>query len=227
MDERVPPLNSEEEAELDDAVHEMGFSKDLLNEIRDKKEQNPGMFVSAWEEDNTGIEAKNLEDPIETFLTAAEEGSGEKVRELLESDPSLIKASDRDGYTALHRAAYNNHLPVVDYLLTHGADPEARTADGWTALMSAANWANFEVIGRLLSHGVDPNARSNGNVTALHLAINSQPEDAANVFHSVRYLLQAPGIDASVVSGSGDTPLSLARRSYEKVYYLLKEHLDR
>ena len=51
----------------------------------------PGMFVSAWEEDNTGIEAKNLEDPIETFLTAAEEGNGEKVRELLESDPSLIK----------------------------------------------------------------------------------------------------------------------------------------
>ncbi|PAV89616.1 hypothetical protein WR25_19657 isoform B [Diploscapter pachys] len=93
--------------------------------------------------------------------------------------------------------------------------------------MSAANWANFEVIGRLLSHGVDPNARSNGNVTALHLAINSQTEDAENVFHSVRYLLQAPGIDASVVSGSGDTPLSLARRSYEKVYYLLKEHLDR
>ena len=26
MDERVPPLNPEEEAELDDAVHEMGFS---------------------------------------------------------------------------------------------------------------------------------------------------------------------------------------------------------
>ncbi|PAV63385.1 hypothetical protein WR25_06321 isoform B [Diploscapter pachys] len=221
MDERVPPLNSEEEAELDDAVHEMGFSKDLLNEIRDKKEQNPGMFVSAWEEDNTGIEAKNLEDPIETFLTAAEEGNGEKVRELLEFDPSLIKASDRDGYTALHRAAYNNHLPVVDYLLTHGADPEARTADGWTALMSAANWVNFEVIGRLLSHGVDPNARSNGNVTALHLAINSQTENAETVFHSVRYLLQAPGIDASVVSGSGDTPLSLARRSYEKVFLIL------
>ena len=72
---------------------------------------------------------------------------------------------DKDGYTALHRACYMNHLPVVSFLLEHGANAEARTVDGWTPLLSAANWANYQIIGRLLSHGVDPNAVSNGKIS--------------------------------------------------------------
>lgn len=105
-----------------------------------------------------------------------------------------------DGYTALHRAAYNNNIESVKFLLLSGADFEACTEDGWTPLHSAAHWACYETIGVLLSHGVNVNCRTKGNLTPLHLAISSQ-EDGERVFHTVRYLLEAPGLVFSPLFG--------------------------
>ncbi|CAB3403527.1 unnamed protein product [Caenorhabditis bovis] len=220
-------LNDFESQAIADAGHELGFTKELIDEIRDQKEQNPGMFVSAWQDDNEGIAEKNMKDPKEIWLTAAEEGKLEDVKEILENSPEILNAHDADGYTALHRAAYNNHVDVVELLLKSGVDTEARTRDGWTALHSASNWGNYEVVGKLISHGVDVNALSHGNLTALHLAVQSQNEDPDNVFHTVRYLLQAPGIDASVPSNNGDTPLQMAYRSSGSIYHLIKNFLER
>uniref|UniRef100_A0A1I7XVQ7 Translationally-controlled tumor protein homolog n=1 Tax=Heterorhabditis bacteriophora TaxID=37862 RepID=A0A1I7XVQ7_HETBA len=84
------------------------------------------MFVSAWEEDDSGIHEKNMKDPMEQFLTAAEEGDLNTVMRMLNENRELISGRDGDGYTALHRAAYNNHIDVVSYLLQNGADPEGR-----------------------------------------------------------------------------------------------------
>ncbi|KAK6043335.1 ankyrin repeat protein [Cooperia oncophora] len=211
----------------DEEEHDLGFSKELIDEIRSTKQSNPGMFVSAWQEDDEGIVEGDLGDVKEKFLKEAEYGNVDALKNMLQDNPHLLSCSDNDGYTALHRAAYNNHLDAVTFLLECGSEPEARTNQGWTPLHSAANWGNYEVIGRLISHGVDVNARSNGNVTALHLAISSQCEDAENVFHSVRYLLQAPGIDVGVPSGAGDTPVELARRTSAMVHMLLTDHSNR
>ncbi|EYC13196.1 hypothetical protein Y032_0044g1027 [Ancylostoma ceylanicum] len=215
------------EEENEDPKHDLGFTKELIDEIRSTKANNPGMFVSAWQEDDQGIRDADLENPAEKFLKEAENGNIDFLKTALEADPSLLSVTDEDGYTALHRAAYNNHLDAVSFLLEQGANAEARTKQGWTPLHSAANWGNYEIIGRLITHGVDVNARSSGSVTALHLAISSQCENGENVFHCVRYLLQAPGIDASVPSGSGDTPLELARRTSGAIYSLLIDHLNR
>ncbi|KIH52953.1 ankyrin repeat protein [Ancylostoma duodenale] len=160
------------------------------------------MFVSAWQEDDQGIREADLENPAERFLKEAENGNVDFLKTALEDDPSLLSVTDEDGYTALHRAAYNNHLDAVSFLLEQGANAEARTKQGWTPLHSAANWGNYEIIGRLITHGVDVNARSSGSVTV-------------------------SGIDASVPSGSGDTPLELARRTSGAIYSLLVDHLNR
>ncbi|PIO57860.1 ankyrin repeat protein [Teladorsagia circumcincta] len=149
------------------------------------------MFVSAWQDDEEGIQEGNLGDTTEKFLKEAENGNVEALRDMLQSNPELL------------------------------------TNQGWTPLHSAANWGNYEVIGRLISHGVDVNARSNGSVTALHLAISSRCENSENVFHSVRYLLQAPGIDVGIRSGSGDTPAELARRTSAMLHMLITDHLNR
>ncbi|KAK5985554.1 Palmitoyltransferase [Trichostrongylus colubriformis] len=166
--------------------------KTAISGSEDEEESDLGMFVSAWQEDDEGILEGDLGDLTERFLKEAENGNLDAVKIMLQDNPQLLSSADNDGYTALHRAAYNNHVDVVTFLLEGGADAEARTNQGWTPLHSAANWGNYEVIGRLISHGVDVNARSNGSVTALHLAISSQCENAENVFHCVRYLLQAP-----------------------------------
>ena len=48
------------------------------------------------------------------MLWAAERGLCERVGQLLERDPALVGARDGDGYTPLHRAAYNDHVDVVE-----------------------------------------------------------------------------------------------------------------
>ena len=52
--------------------------------------------------------------PEEEVLWAAERGLAERVGQLLRQDPALVSARDGDGYTPLHRAAYNDHLVVVE-----------------------------------------------------------------------------------------------------------------
>lgn len=46
---------------------------------------------------------------------------------------------DKEGETALHKAALHGHLPIITYLLPDKADVHARDADGWTALHNACS----------------------------------------------------------------------------------------
>ncbi|EJD74590.1 ankyrin repeat domain-containing protein 28 [Loa loa] len=148
------------------------------------------------------------------------------IAEMEDTVPSIIDARDVDGYTALHRAAYSGHIDTVGYLLSIGANPEWNTNDGWTVLHCAATWSMCEVVAMLLRHGVDVNCRSHGNLTPLHLAITSnQPED--RVLTTVRYLLEAPGIDAAAVSNSGDSPLRVAGRTSAKITEMLTRYFSK
>uniref|UniRef100_A0A914CQ29 Ankyrin repeat domain-containing protein 49 n=1 Tax=Acrobeloides nanus TaxID=290746 RepID=A0A914CQ29_9BILA len=209
-----------------DAIIEEDEVDILLEQIRDQKKTNPGMFVSGWEVDEDGIIERDMTDPKEQILSAAEEGDLDRLKALLLNRPDLLQIRDHDGYTPLHRAAYNNHADVCRYLLSIGADPEARTENGWTVLHSAACWANYEIVGVLLSHGVDVNSRSEGGLTPLHLAINSS-EDVEKQRITVKYLLDAPGVDMAAVTGAGDTPLMLARRASPQALELLEYYLKR
>ncbi|KAL3123058.1 hypothetical protein niasHT_001258 [Heterodera trifolii] len=186
----------------------------LIGEIMSTKMANqPPMFISGWEEDEQGIEQKDMSDPIEQFLSAAEEGNLHLMELLLSERPDLLMARDRDNYTALHRAAYS-------------ADPEAKTSEGWTPLHSAANWGNFEVIATLLSWGVDVNSRTEiSKIVPLHLAINSMADDPHKQCMSVKYLLEMPGIEMNAMNAAGDTPMNLARRSFPAIYELLQQHM--
>ena len=65
----------------------------MWQKIRDEKKKAPGMFVSAWEEDEDGIEEMNMEDPKEQFLTAAEEGNLEELKELIQKYPDFLYVS--------------------------------------------------------------------------------------------------------------------------------------
>ena len=54
------------------------------------------------------------EDPQSEILWASEHGNFELVNELLERDPLLVNTTDKDGYTPLHRACYNNNVQIVE-----------------------------------------------------------------------------------------------------------------
>lgn len=54
-----------------------------------------------------------MADPGKKMLWAAENGNTQLVTELIQTDSSLVHSKDSDGYSPLHRAAYENH-PGID-----------------------------------------------------------------------------------------------------------------
>src|SRR3954468_25080256 len=54
---------------------------------------------------------------------AAGTGNADRVRELLEDDPSLAHAWSSDGFQALHLAAFFGHANAAEALLERRADP--------------------------------------------------------------------------------------------------------
>lgn len=51
------------------------------------------------------------------LLWAAEKGKRAVVMELVQKDSHLVHSADKDGYTPLHRAAYENHANIVQVFL--------------------------------------------------------------------------------------------------------------
>lgn len=159
--------DSEDESKIKDF-------KEISDEI-ERCKMNPatsGMFVSGWDDADQDVDlVKNPKaNPIDHVLWAAENGEFETVRELIMKQPGLVHATDSDGYTPLHRAAYSNHVNVISYLLSVGANVGAKTELGWTPLHSACNWNNYASAARLLAAGSNPGALSDGEQTPLHLA---------------------------------------------------------
>lgn len=104
----------------------------------------------------------NLEKLQRQILNAAEKGHLDQIKDLLEQDPNLIKASDKDMYTPLHRACYGDHLEVVKYLIQKGANIAAETDLKWQPLHSCVQWNHVECAAYLIQCGADVNAPSEG-----------------------------------------------------------------
>ncbi len=109
----------------------------------------------------------NLEKEI---IKAAKAGAASRVKELLAQDASLISARDADGSTPLHCATWKGHLNVVELLLSHGANVNAKNNnDHWgTTPLHAAAHANQRAIAELLiAHGADIQATNLNGRTPL------------------------------------------------------------
>ena len=81
-----------------------------------------------------------------------------------------VNATDIDGGTALHIAAYYNNFDLLKYLIDHGADVNATDIDGRTALHIATKNKknNLHSLKYLIDHGADVNAADRNGKTAFH-----------------------------------------------------------
>jgi len=96
----------------------------------------------------------------------------ERLRVLLEGDPSLVSAWSVDGFTPLHYAVFFGDPETVRFLAEHGADLEAparneEIAGGALPLHSAVAAGRRETVEALLAAGADPLAERPGGGTPL------------------------------------------------------------
>jgi len=157
-------------------------------------------------------------DPKKYMLWAAENNDLAQVERLFHTDASLVNVVDDDLYTPLHRASYNNHTEVIEFLVAQGANIHARTVDGWQPFHSACRWDNVKAAKLLISKGADVHSLTNGNNTALHLAAVNGDAEAV-----LKFLLSETDIDKSILNDGKDTAEDIARRNspYGKYFHSL------
>lgn len=142
--------------------------------------------------------------PIDVF-DAAGLGRTERLRALLDEDPSLATAVSGDGFTALHLAAFFGHADAARLLLDAGADPAAVAANPMAVqpLHSAVAGRHGDVAEMLLERGAPAGARQHGGFTPLHAAAQHGDDRLVD-------RLLAAGADPSAATDDGRTAADVA-----------------
>ncbi|WP_257296389.1 ankyrin repeat domain-containing protein, partial [Endozoicomonas sp. YOMI1] len=125
---------------------------------------------------------------------------------LLDHGVDINARSNFFGRTPLGNAIISGELPVVNTLLSEGADPNISDIQGSTALDYAVSKGNTDMVDDLLAHGANPDTPgdniydSYGWSNALCKALSEQDTDIVD-------MLLAYGANPNKVSKKGDTPL--------------------
>lgn len=156
---------------------------------------------------------------LDIFL-AAMNGSVDRLTELIRAEPTLSRALSADGWTALHLAAFFNHLEAAEFLIDSGADVNARSTNGManTPLHAAAAGRATDVARILLEHGAQVNAQQHGGWTPLQGAAQSGNTELAR-------LLIAAGGDVRARADNQQCAMDLAlTRGHQEMVRLLEEY---
>jgi uncharacterized protein len=110
---------------------------------------------------------------------AAALGKTERLRDLLDRDPSLVNAFGDDGFHPLGLACFFGHVEAARLLLESGAEVDAlsRNKQIQTAAIHAAaasegkdESVRYELVKLVLEHGADPNLPQGGGFRAIDAA---------------------------------------------------------
>ena len=167
------------------------------------------------------------------FVTLVTQGNAEKVKEILKTDPSLARATDKDGVSVLLKAVYYNRKDVAEILLAARSDLDifeasatgrsgrveelikkdhslvnAFAVDGFFPLGLAVFFKHPETVKVLLDAGADVNAQARNamKVRPIHAAA------AAAQIEVTRALIEH-GADVNARQQDGYTPLHEAAGS--------------
>ncbi|EEF30559.1 ankyrin repeat-containing protein, putative [Ricinus communis] len=135
--------------------------------------------------------------------------------------PELAMTVDLSNTTALHTAATQGHIEVVNFLLSAGSSLAAiARSNGKTALHSAARNGHLEVVRALVAMepAIVTRIDKKGQ-TALHMAVKGQNVEV------VEELINAEPSSVNMVDTKGNTSLHIAtRKGRSQIVRLLLRH---
>lgn len=162
------------------------------------------------------------------FFEAIKKGNSARVGELLKQQPSLTKATYKNGITMVMLAVYAHHPEIAESLIATGIEPNffeavatgrvgrvrallkqnpelihAWSPDGWTALH--LNFNHLEVAKLLIDAGADLNLNSKNKLNATPLQ-----GAAANNWLELARLYLAHGANVNSRNEEGTNPLGEA-----------------
>ncbi len=149
---------------------------------------------------------------------ASMQGDKDAVRQLLR-DGADVNASQADGATALHWAAYHRDAELAEALLDAGANPAAANRNGSTPMWLAANQGDAALLETLLDNGANANEELPLGRKPLMLAARSGVVDA------VRVLLDHDAeVNAKETKRGTSALMQAADQGHADVAALLIEH---
>jgi ankyrin repeat protein len=136
-------------------------------------------------------------------MIAANAGSVDTVKLLVEHGADVNAAESKKGQTALMWAAAEGHADVVQALIEHGAAVSAASKAGFTPLVFAAVKDDAKSVRSLITAGADPNFALPDGTKVMLVATGSKSTAAAAA-------LADAGADPNVADRTGNTPLHVA-----------------
>ena len=153
-------------------------------------------------------------------LGAALRGRYFKIAQALYECGADVDVQGVQNYTLLYGASSSGDFEIVQWLLSHHANPNNRgQIDGWTSLHTAAYNGRVEVARLLLQYKADKQAHDNDGRTPLHVAVESHGHVGV-----VRLLLEYDA-DVNAQDNKGRTAFQVALEcGYHCIAELLSDH---
>ena len=137
------------------------------------------LLEALYRGDRARVDEMLASEPELDVFEAAALGRTDRLRELLDEDPSRANAFGADGFHPLGLACFFGHVDAARVLLERGADVNALSRNDriQTAAIHAAaaseakdEAARYELVKLALDHGADPNLPQGGDFRAIDAA---------------------------------------------------------